>query len=512
MRVASRDSNPIGPPNNAYLYAKVEYRAILICADGTTEDHRTQGFTVSPGGTQSGEMSGMWWRGCGDRISGVRLIDVSVDLVDMTGYHWSPSAAAAMGVNVSPMRDRTNALLANIASTVDGLDNAFATGGNARLSEPLSIRFRDGACVTLGRHAPPSMLDALLARSVPAPFGHRGETRVDPAVRAARQIRCNDEHGEPTFEVIGFDPETSGVLDVIVWDLSASDPRDLTAELYALNIYEPGGHFVAHKDTPRGADMIGSLVVCLPSTFEGGMFSVGDGSEEMYFDWAGELVRDGDDLVLPYAAFFADVEHVVHEVTSGARVTLSYLLRRSAGDAGTRPDAPPQLRDQLRDALADEQFLPDGGVIHIPCRHMYRTVLNQAALELTDCTHILKGRDQLVAGALLETGLPARLVPCMTENEYDHAWRLPRYLTRDEIEAMPDQVAPYNTPMLEYEHRIDVDVMTDDFRARREELFCAEYSPTDYFGNESERTEFYAFAAFEVQIARFTERSSPSRA
>ena len=34
-------------------------------------------------------------------------------------------------------------------------------------------------------------------------------------------------------------------------------------------MYGPGGHFKSHVDTPRGADMIGSLVVCLPSAHEG---------------------------------------------------------------------------------------------------------------------------------------------------------------------------------------------------------------------------------------------------
>lgn len=45
--------------------------------------------------------------------------------------------------------------------------------------------------------------------------------------------------------------------------------RGLRAELYKLNIYSaPGGKFEEHWDTPRGEEMVGSLVVCLP--VEGG--------------------------------------------------------------------------------------------------------------------------------------------------------------------------------------------------------------------------------------------------
>lgn len=49
-----------------------------------------------------------------------------------------------------------------------------------------------------------------------------------------------------------------------------SKHRGLRAELYKLNIYSgPSGKFKAHVDTPRSEHQIGSLVVSLPTTFEG---------------------------------------------------------------------------------------------------------------------------------------------------------------------------------------------------------------------------------------------------
>ena len=40
---------------------------------------------------------------------------------------------------------------------------------------------------------------------------------------------------------------------------------DILAEPYSLNVYRKGGKFVKHKDTPRGDDMLGTLVICLPT-------------------------------------------------------------------------------------------------------------------------------------------------------------------------------------------------------------------------------------------------------
>ena len=44
--------------------------------------------------------------------------------------------------------------------------------------------------------------------------------------------------------------------------------RSIRAEFYKLNIYcGPNGHFKPHLDTPRSDSMLGSLVVCLSTSF-----------------------------------------------------------------------------------------------------------------------------------------------------------------------------------------------------------------------------------------------------
>lgn len=65
------------------------------------------------------------------------------------------------------------------------------------------------------------------------------------------------------------------------------DGVHLRAHLYKLNIYPTGGFFKAHQDTPKDYSHIGSLVICLPSKFEGGQLAVKsrDGRNKT-FDWS----------------------------------------------------------------------------------------------------------------------------------------------------------------------------------------------------------------------------------
>lgn len=100
---------------------------------------------------------------------------------------------------------------------------------------------------------------ALIARAKAAPFGAGRKTKLDPRVRDGLTIRV-----EPGVSVVGFEPKKDGVLAEVQQTLTPDDDAPLEAELYAVNIYRPGGYFATHKDTPRGERMVGTLVVALP--------------------------------------------------------------------------------------------------------------------------------------------------------------------------------------------------------------------------------------------------------
>jgi len=103
----------------------------------------------------------------------------------------------------------------------------------------------------------------------PAQFGLNGRNVYDEEYRKATQL-------DPTEFCTNFSPYEMGIVDIISQALvpTVSDSRGIRAELYKLNVYSgPSGRFKAHVDTPRSDKQIGSLVVCLPSAFEGESFS-----------------------------------------------------------------------------------------------------------------------------------------------------------------------------------------------------------------------------------------------
>lgn len=121
---------------------------------------------------------------------------------------------------------------------------------------------------------PPSSIDQLaplVHACSPAAFGLGTQDVYDPTYRKALKL-------DTTNFAINFSPERLGIMDVIERRLGNSpfekfESRKIYAELYKLNCYVEGDFFKAHKDTPRAYNMLGSLVVNLPTAYSGGELS-----------------------------------------------------------------------------------------------------------------------------------------------------------------------------------------------------------------------------------------------
>ena len=106
----------------------------------------------------------------------------------------------------------------------------------------------------------------------------------------------------------------------------------------------------------------------------------------------------------------------VQPVKSGYRITLTYTLHR---DAPPDPNTDALLsraaafHSQLKSALADAEFLPEGGTVGFYCRHMYEeTALAQAEAKLKAgganayaAKMRLKNEDAVVAAVMAAAGL-----------------------------------------------------------------------------------------------------------
>src|SRR5216683_1181495 len=144
------------------------------------------------------------------------------------------------------------ALLEDLRHAVHGLRALFTCGGTLVPEQPVTLRFPDNTQIPVLRakeaFEQERLLRPLVERCSVAAFGIGRKTRYDRTVRDALQIKA--EGG--AFSVLHFDPAAAGILEQIRRELVPQVPDALTAELYNLNVYATGGHFVPHKDTPRG--------------------------------------------------------------------------------------------------------------------------------------------------------------------------------------------------------------------------------------------------------------------
>ncbi|KAJ7476901.1 hypothetical protein B0H11DRAFT_2234865 [Mycena galericulata] len=253
--------------------------------------------------------------------------------------------------------------------------------------------------------ATPEQLDIVSAACQRATFGRNQEDVFDETYRKAGQMATKD------FE-IGFNLEKSGILGVVHAQLlqGFNDPEQrIDAELYKLNIYDRGSFFKAHKDTPRGENMFGSLVVVFPTFHVGGALLLRQGNKEEIFDSA-KILTPFDSPTVAYIAFYGDVEHEVAVVDSGHRVTLTYNLYFARNpDSALGPKSFPtsgDLRSALSALVDESTFLSDGGIIGFGMRYKYPI---DDETNLRKMKSMLKGADALLVRVCEELGLKTSL-------------------------------------------------------------------------------------------------------
>jgi hypothetical protein len=202
-------------------------------------------------------------------------------------------------------------LLESLRCAAHGINAPFACGGALVPKWPVTICFPDKTRIPVSRaqgaYEQEQLLQPLIARCKPAPFGNGRKTLYDRSVRDALQIKAD----KGAFSVLHFDPAEAGILEQIRRELTPQVPDPPIAKLYNLNIYATGGHFAPHKDTPRCGDMFGTLVVCLPSQFSNGAFVLKHHGVFQTYDWGratGYFGNEGSDIDLyVYGALHVEI-------------------------------------------------------------------------------------------------------------------------------------------------------------------------------------------------------------
>ena len=246
---------------------------------------------------------------------------------------------------------------------------------------------------------------------------------------------------------VQLDLTASGLMRIVEDQLlqSRTENKHIKAEPYKLNVYgdsrhgaspvpacltllyllDKGSFFKPHKDTPRGTDMLGSLVIIYPTAHEGGELVLRHKDHEWKFD-TNSLTVSQSSPSLAYVAFYSDIEHEVLKVTSGRRVTVTYNLYLV--DPVSRPGVPTitpnpktvsNLQTTLQGLLKSPEFLPDGGTLGFGLAHLYPVTFET---KLREMTSYLKGEDAHVYQACQELQLQPSL-----QVIYDDDLSGPRY-------------------------------------------------------------------------------------
>ncbi len=248
-----------------------------------------------------------------------------------------------------------------LLQVLDGLGDsaAFCATGNAAAVLPgLNV---DG----LGDvGVPVSAGDAkrIIKRAAQAPFGRGEETIVDPNVRRVWQL-------EPAhFDLRNTEWTTTciaQIVDEVRQEFGIA--QKVEAQLYKLLVYERGSFFAPHRDSEKAERMFATLVVCLPSTHQGGTLVVSHDGRTRRIDFDSTASR----FQTQYAAFYADCQHEITPVASGYRVCLVYNL--SIAKSKRQPSAP--LNSGAIDSAAQllTKIFADKSreKIAIPLKHQY---------------------------------------------------------------------------------------------------------------------------------------------
>lgn len=132
------------------------------------------------------------------------------------------------------------------------------------------------------------------------PFGSGEKTLFDDRIRKGWQINPKDISIDHTY------------LEKVLEDVEKFLKKpNVTAEFYKLLIYEKEGHFKKHKDTLRDKHHFGTLLIFLPSEFEGGDFVLYDKTESKSFNYSiSDPKRVSKSLKTHWLAFYTDSKSI----------------------------------------------------------------------------------------------------------------------------------------------------------------------------------------------------------
>jgi hypothetical protein len=193
------------------------------------------------------------------------------------------------------------------------------------------------------------------------------------------------------------------------------EKQKLESHLYNLLVYEPGSFFLPHRDGEKLDRMVATLVIVLPSSFQGGELVVRHEGEERTIDFSKDSA-----FQTHFAAFYADCEHEVRPLREGYRLCLVYNLTLAKSKKGIAAPRTAEHIEEIARVLRGWSEDDDQHKLVVPLEHQYTqdgltwntlkgvdrvkaTVLHEAA-KCADCQAHLALLTFWEASAVEETG------------------------------------------------------------------------------------------------------------
>jgi hypothetical protein len=218
-----------------------------------------------------------------------------------------------------------------------------------------------------------------------APYGKGEETLVDPSVRRVWQLKPE----RFTLRNPDWEEFLQQTVQKVQQELGLEE-QQLESHLYDLLLYEPGSFFLPHRDGEKLERMVATLVIVLPSSFQGGELVVRHDGQEQTIDFSSA----NNQFRIHFAAFYADCEHEVRPLREGYRLCLVYNLTLKKGEKSISAPRSSEYVEPISQLLRDWAKDDAARRLVITFDHQY----TQDGLTWD----ALKGADRLKARVLLE--------------------------------------------------------------------------------------------------------------
>ncbi|KAF8211214.1 hypothetical protein K438DRAFT_2039655 [Mycena galopus ATCC 62051] len=170
----------------------------------------------------------------------------------------------------------------------------------------------------------------VITHCVQAPFGQGERTVVDKNVRDTWEMDASQVH----FDNPAWKPFMDQVRQEVCLKLGLAPGQTSTVrcEPYKLLLYETGSHFLPHQDTEKTKGMFATIVVVLPSSFQGGAAHLSHGDLSTIIDSSANSLSN-----ISVLAWYTDVMHEIKPITGGYRLAIAFNLIQTAN---SRPKLP----------------------------------------------------------------------------------------------------------------------------------------------------------------------------